>query len=90
MPRNRFPTVSRLAVTAGLAALVAIAPGWSSPTWASPATGQRHDHSVAAPKHKSLSGKWAGKYSGSFSGTFAAVVAGVGAQLERDDQDLWV
>jgi hypothetical protein len=70
MPQNRFRPVSRLAVTAGLAALVAIAPGLSSPTWASTSAAQHHDHSVAAPKHESLSGKWSGKYGGSFSGTF--------------------
>jgi hypothetical protein len=66
-----FPVAPRLALTtAGLAALVAIAPGWSNPASASAPTTNQHVHTASPPKQASLSGKWSGSYSGSFSGTF--------------------
>jgi hypothetical protein len=63
---RRLPLAQRLTLTAGLAAFIAIAPGWTSPTWASAAT----SHTATTPKHGPLSGKWSGTYSGSFTGTF--------------------
>ncbi len=63
---RRLPAASRLTLTAGLAAFIAIAPGWTSPTWASAAT----SHTAPTPKHEPLSGRWSGTYSGSFTGTF--------------------
>jgi hypothetical protein len=67
----RLPTASRLVLTtAGLATLVAIAPGWTIPSWASAPTTNQHVHTASPPKQASLSGKWSGSYSGSFSGTF--------------------
>jgi hypothetical protein len=62
----RLPIAPRLALVTGVAALVAIAPGWSNPTWAS-----AQNHVVLAAKHGSLSGKWSGTYSGTLSGTFS-------------------
>ena len=64
---RRLPIASRLALAAGLAAVVAIGPGWSNPTWASTSTSH---HTAAPPKHGPLSGKWSGSYKGAFSGTF--------------------
>lgn len=67
----RLPTASRLVLTAaGLAALVAVAPGWTIPSWASAPTTNHHVHAASPAKQASLSGKWSGSYSGSFSGTF--------------------
>ena len=63
---RRLPFASRLTLTAGLAAFIAIAPAWTSPGWASAPT----NRSGPAPEHGPLSGKWSGTYSGSFSGTF--------------------
>jgi hypothetical protein len=63
---RRLPIASRLALTAGLAAFIAISPAWTSLTWASTAT----SHTAPTPKHGALSGKWSGTYSGSFTGTF--------------------
>jgi hypothetical protein len=67
---RRLPTASRLGLAAGVAALVAIAPGWSNATWASAPTGQALHHTAPLHSHGSLSGKWSGSYSGAFSGTF--------------------
>jgi hypothetical protein len=63
---RRLPFASRFTLTAGLAAFIAIAPAWTSPSWASAPT----NRSGPAPEHGPLSGKWSGTYSGSFSGTF--------------------
>ena len=61
----------RLALAAGVAALVAFGPGWSNSTWASAPTGHTHYHAAHPPKHGPLSGKWSGSYSGAFNGTFS-------------------
>ena len=67
----RLPIAPRLALAAGVAALVAVGPGWSSSTWASVPAGHTHYHASHPPKHGPLSGKWSGSYSGAFSGTFS-------------------
>jgi hypothetical protein len=67
---RRLTTPSRLGVTAALAALVAIGPGWSTSAWTSTLTAQQTLHAATASKHVSLSGKWSGTYGGAFSGTF--------------------
>ena len=67
---RRLPIAWRLALTTGVAALIAIAPGWSNASWASAPTANNLHHTAPLPKHGSLSGKWSGSYSGSFSGTF--------------------
>jgi hypothetical protein len=61
------PIAFRVALAAGLTAVVAVAPGWSDPGWASTAQGH---HAAKPTKSASLSGKWSGNYSGSYSGTF--------------------
>jgi len=65
---RRRPIASRLVLTTGVAALVAIVPGWGNPTWASSTTAPIHHTAPLA--NLSLSGKWAGTYSGAFNGTF--------------------
>jgi len=67
----RLPISQRLALATVVAALIAIAPGWSNSTWASAPTGHTHYHATHPPKHGPLSGKWSGSYSGAFSGTFS-------------------
>jgi len=67
---RRLPIAPRLALAASVAALVAVAPGWSNSTWASAPTGHTHYHAAHPPKHGPLSGKWSGSYSGTFGGTF--------------------
>ncbi|MGO9583446.1 MAG: hypothetical protein ACLP36_11600 [Acidimicrobiales bacterium] len=62
----RLPIAARLALATAVAALVALAPGWSNSTWAS-----APNHAAPAAKHGSLSGKWSGTYSGTSSGTFS-------------------
>lgn len=61
----------RVALATGVAAFVAISPGWTGPTWASAPTAHTRHHT--RPQHKlgPLSGKWSGSYSGAFSGTFS-------------------
>ena len=59
----RSSVAAKLAMTAGAAALVTMAPGWTASTWASVAP-------THAAHHVSVSGTWKGSYSGSFSGTF--------------------
>ena len=66
----RLPIAPRLALATSVAALVAVAPGWSNSTWASAPTVQTRYHSAHPPKHGPLSGTWLGSYSGAFSGTF--------------------
>jgi hypothetical protein len=66
----RLPISARLALTTGLAALIAVAPVWSNSAGASAPTGRHQEQAATAPKHGSLSGKWSGSYSGSFGGTF--------------------
>jgi hypothetical protein len=66
----RFLVASRLALVTGVAALVAVAPGWSNSSWASAPTTHTHYHAAHATKHGPLSGKWSGSYSGTFGGTF--------------------
>jgi hypothetical protein len=61
----RLLVALRLAFATGVAALVALVPGWSNSTWAS-----TPNHTVPVAQHGSLSGKWSGTYSGTFSGTF--------------------
>lgn len=57
----------RLVIAASVAALVAVAPVWSSSSSASAPTIQTH---AQPTKSGPLSGKWSGSYKGSFSGTF--------------------
>jgi len=66
----RLPIAPRLALATGVAALVAIAPGWSSSTWASAPRAHTHYPAAHSAKHGPLSGKWSGSYSGTFGGTF--------------------
>jgi hypothetical protein len=70
-----------LALTTGAAALMAIAPGWSSSTWASAPTSHKVHHVSPLPKIGPLSGKWSGSYSGAFSGTFKLTWQQVGQNL---------
>jgi len=67
----RLPIAPRLALVTGVAALIAIAPGWSSSTWASAPTGHKLHHTAPLSNPPSLAGKWSGTYSGAFSGTFS-------------------
>ena len=67
---RRLPIASRLALTTGVATLLAIAPGWTNSTWASAPTGHKLHHTAPPPNHGSVSGKWSGSYIGAFSGTF--------------------
>ena len=67
----RLPIAPRLALAASVAALVAVAPGWSNSTWASAPAAHPHYYAAHPPKHGPLSGKWSGSYSGAFSGTFS-------------------
>jgi len=66
----RLPVAPRLALATGVAALVAVAPGWSNSIWASAPTAHTPFHTAHPPKHGPLSGTWSGSYSGAFSGTF--------------------
>ncbi len=75
----RLPIAPRLALTTGVAALIAITPGWSSTSWASAPTTNKVHH--ATPLSISLSGKWSGSYSGAFSGTFSLKWKQSGANL---------
>ncbi|MGO9964668.1 MAG: hypothetical protein ACLPUG_14750 [Acidimicrobiales bacterium] len=73
---RRLLVVPRLALVTGVAALVAVAPGWANSTWASaPGHTAYHAAQKSKPKPKPkvgpLSGKWSGSYSGTFSGTFS-------------------
>ncbi len=78
----RLPIVPRLALTTGVAALIAIAPGWSSATWASaPTTTSKVHHTIPLAGKSALSGKWSGTYSGSFSGTFTLKWQQTGSNL---------
>jgi len=62
----RSSIAAKLVVTASAAALLTVAPGWTTSTWASAATPQ-----AAHPAHHvSVSGTWKGSYTGTFSGTF--------------------
>ena len=54
----------------GVAALIVVASGWSSSTWASTPTGNAAYHAAHKAKYGPLSGKWSGNYSGAFNGTF--------------------
>jgi hypothetical protein len=78
----RSHVAPRLALVAGLAAFVAVAPGWSNPISASglSALGQQHTAALAS-KHGPLSGKWSGSYSGSYNGTFKLSWQQSGANL---------
>jgi hypothetical protein len=62
----RLPVVRSLALVAGCAGLVAIAPFGGGPAWAKTPT--NHAHHTTKPVV--LSGNWSGSYSGSYSGTF--------------------
>lgn len=66
----RLPSAPRLALTTAVAALIALAPGWSSSTWASAPTGHKVHHTTPLSSKEALSGKWSGSYSGAFTGTF--------------------
>ena len=66
----RSPVAPKLALATGVAALVAVAPGWSNSTWASASTPHARYHTVHKPKHGPLSGTWSGSYSGAYSGSF--------------------
>ena len=78
----RSHVAPRLALTAGLAAVVAVAPGWGNPTSASGLSAQSQHHAAAlTSKHGPLSGKWSGSYSGSYSGTFKLSWQQSGANL---------
>ena len=76
----RLQVVPRLALAAGLAASIAIAPTWGSSSWGSALTAQKH-HTVPKQNLGPLSGKWSGSYSGSFSGTFALTWKELGQKL---------
>jgi hypothetical protein len=78
---RRLPTPSRLAVTAAFAALVVLAPGWSTSAWASTSSTQQKTHTPTSSKRPALSGTWAGTYSGAFSGTFKLTWAQTGHNL---------
>ena len=67
----RLPMAPRLALATGVAAFIAVAPGWTGPTWASAPTGHTRHHTRPPHKLGPLSGKWSGSYSGAFSGTFS-------------------
>jgi len=77
-PIASVPIAFRVALAAGLTAVVAVAPGWSDPSWAS---ATNPIHASKATKGASLSGKWAGNYSGSYSGTFKLTWQQTGQKL---------
>jgi len=62
----RSSIAAKLVITASAAALLTMAPGWTTSTWAaaSPA------HSAHPTHHASVSGTWSGSYGGTFTGTF--------------------
>jgi hypothetical protein len=67
----RLPVARRLALAAGLAGFLAIAPVWGNSAWAKSSLSPQAHHATHHPtKSATLSGKWSGKYSGSYSGTF--------------------
>ena len=76
---HRLSMVPRLALALGMA-LVATAPSWSSPVWASAPPAHKVTH-TKAHKLGPLSGKWSGTYSGAFSGTFKLTWQEVGPKL---------
>jgi hypothetical protein len=66
----RSSIAPKLIATVSAAALLTMAPGWSSPSWAS-ARLANTAHSAHHPTHlATVSGTWKGSYTGSFSGTF--------------------
>src|SRR5208282_6801532 len=62
----RSSIAPKLAVTVSAAALLTMAPGWSSSSWAT----ARPAQTVHSTHHSSVSGTWKGSYSGTFEGTF--------------------
>lgn len=74
-----LPVVRRLALAAGLAGFVAIAPYWGNSAWATaPTTDHAHHHST---KPGPLSGNWSGNYRGTYSGTFTLTWKQLGNKL---------
>jgi hypothetical protein len=62
----RSSIAAKLVVTASAAALLTMAPGWATPTWAVALPA----HTAIPKHHVPVSGSWKGSYSGTFSGTF--------------------
>ena len=66
----RSSIAPKLVATVSAAALLTMAPGWSSPSWAS-ARLANTTHSAHHPTHRStVAGTWSGTYTGTFAGTF--------------------
>ncbi len=62
----RSSIAPKLGAAVSVAALLTMAPGWSSSSWAS----ARLANTAHTTHHSSLSGTWKGSYSGTFTGTF--------------------
>jgi hypothetical protein len=62
----RSSIAPKLVATISAAAILTMAPGWSSSSWAS----ARVANTAHTTHHSSVSGTWKGSYSGSFAGTF--------------------
>ena len=86
----RLLAVPRLALAAGMAALIAIAPGWSSSTWASAPTAHTYYHAALPAKHDPLSGEVVGELQRHVQWHVQVDVAAVGTEPHRHDQDLWI
>ncbi|MGD0811148.1 MAG: hypothetical protein ABSA91_15800 [Acidimicrobiales bacterium] len=75
----RLTIPRRLALAAGLAGFVVIAPFWGNSAWATAATHHAHHHTT---KSGPLSGNWLGNYSGTYSGTFTLTWQQLGNKLD--------
>jgi hypothetical protein len=62
----RSSIAAKLVATASAAALLTVAPGWTTSTWASALPA----HTVHPTHQASVSGTWKGSYTGTFAGTF--------------------
>jgi len=78
----RLPVARRLALAAGLAGFVAIAPFWGNSAWAkAPLSPQTHHAPHHSTKSGPLSGNWSGHYSGTYGGKFTLKWQQSGNQL---------
>ncbi len=82
----RSSIAPKLVATVSAAALLTMAPGWSSSSWAS----ARLANTAHTTHHSSVSGTWKGSYSGSFLRHVQADLDGDEIEPERHDHDLGV
>jgi hypothetical protein len=78
---RRLPVARRLALVAGLAGFVAIAPYGGTSAWAKAPTTHAHHAHRHPTKSGPLSGNWSGSYSGTLSGTFTLTWQQLGKKL---------